>query len=142
MSGLKALSLLGIVSAAALIVVKKQMDNEKRNQELDEFLLYGETEPVVIHVDGKTNLNNDIENLAQSKQESVTFLFEVEDSPMAIHFQEEVSKVGLSSNYNTEDKMVEVFYQDKMDEQALHTLILDLENVLEKVNAQYKGYRD
>lgn len=132
MSLFKALGAIAVVGIAVGLVVKNDLDEKKKNKELDEFLLSDETEPVVINVPVENEFDKDILSI---KNIPATITFTLEDKDKCLLFQDLLSEKGLSSDLSSDTLKVDVIYNgDDVDE-----LLSDLKDVLTKVDAKYEA---
>ncbi|MCI7802558.1 MAG: hypothetical protein SO178_07540 [Floccifex porci] len=136
MKGLKRMGLAAIAGFAAASLFTKKLYDKKRQKELDEFFLPDQDEPVVIHIESKEDLKEDIDSLTSP----VLFIFEMESKEKAILFQDLLSEKGLSSTIDASTFEVEVMYNDELTEENKTILYEDLSKLIQKTEAKYKGY--
>lgn len=132
----KAVGALAITGIAVGLVIKNDLDEKKRNKELDEFLLSDETEPVVIDVPVEDRMAKDILDI---KNSPLTITFTLEDKDKCLLFQDLLSEKGLSSDLSTECLKVDVVFNDEVNDETLNGLLNDLKGILSKVEAKYEG---
>lgn len=138
MSLLKAIGGIVILGAAVGLVIKNDLDEKKKNKELDEFLLSDETEPVVVDVPVQDAFTNDILSI---KNSPATIVFSLKDKDKCLLLQDLLSEKGLSSESSLENLHVNVIFNDEINEDNLNDLLNDLNDVLKKVEAKYEACR-
>ena len=129
------------VAAGTAAVIGKMASDKKKEEELDDFLLPEETEETeYISV---PSLTKDIQSWQDmdSEEFSVVLKFGFESDENAVDFQEQLAKEGLSSNYNADERIVRVEYNEDCSMEALNFLAATLEDACVECDAQYQGFR-
>lgn len=136
MNFIKAMGAIALVGVAAGIVIKNELEEKKKNQELDEFLLSDETEPVVVDIPVENAMEKDILTI---KSSPATLHFSCQDKEQCLAFQDLLSQKGLSSDLSSDELKVDVIFNQEVNEESLRELVKDVQDVLDKVEAKYEG---
>ena len=126
------------IGFATASLITKQVEDKKRQKELDDFLLPDEDQPVVVDIPREEcSLEEDV---LACNESPVIFKFKLDSKENAVSFQDALSEKGLSSTIDVDSLMVEVMYNGDLTEESLEELLSDLKTLSVTAQAIYKGY--
>ena len=127
------------VAAGAAAVIGKVASDKKREEELDEFLLSKEE---LSEYESVPSLTKDIQSWQDLDGDSfhvkLSFGFELEEN--AEQFQAVLAKEGLSSEFNFDECIVDIFYSEDTSMEGLNLLAATLEDACVEYLGNYLGF--
>lgn len=141
MSLFRALLGMAAVAATGAAVAGKIVNDKKRQEELNEFLVPEVDEPVVMDIpENEDVLDMDIRSLKGQDISNVLFIFKVQDAQSAHELQRLAAEEHMGSTYDDEAGTVEIVYQESFGETELQNLYKILKDISKECGATYKKY--
>lgn len=140
MNLLKGLIGLLAVGTAGAAIAGKVANDKKKKDELDEFLIPSQEDPIVYDVPkDASNLKEAIQSLLNHNPKPEYFDFYLADEESVKKFQEEVSALDMTSSYDAEKSQVEVEYKGNFDADDLDLLLVQLSEICAQTSALFTG---
>lgn len=140
MNLLKGLIGLLAVGTAGAAIAGKVANDKKKKEELDEFLIPSQEDPIVYDVPkDASNLKEAIQSLMNHNPKPEYFDFYLADEESIKKFQEEVSALDMTSSYDAEKSQVEVEYKGNFDADDLDLLLVQLSEICAQTSALFTG---
>lgn len=140
MNLLKGLIGLLAVGTAGAAIAGKVANDKKKKEELDEFLIPSQEDPIVYDVPkDSANLKEAIQSLLNHNPKPEYFDFYLADEESVKKFQEEVSALDMTSSYDAEKSQVEVEYKGNFDADDLDLLLVQLSEICAQTSALFTG---
>ncbi len=140
MNLLKGLIGLLAVGTAGAAIAGKVANDKKKKEELDEFLIPSQEDPIVYDVPKDSeNLKEAIQSLLNHNPKPEYFDFYLADEESVKKFQEEVSALDMTSSYDAEKSQVEVEYKGNFDADDLDLLLVQLSEICAQTSALFTG---
>ncbi len=140
MNLLKGLIGLLAVGTAGAAIAGKVANDKKKKEELDEFLIPSQEDPIVYDVPKDSeNLKEAIQSLLNHNPKTEYFDFYLADEESVKKFQEEVSALDMTSSYDAEKSQVEVEYKGNFDADDLDLLLVQLSEICAQTSALFTG---
>lgn len=144
MKFLKWIVTLAAVAGASVAVSQKVKKEKAKKEELDEFLVPNQDEPIVYDVPSHTddNMKEAIHSLENHEPQTKYFTFTVADADHAHTFQKAAAELDLSSSYDSEKQEVEIEYNGNFDDDDLNLLQVQLGEISLQAEATFKEMHD
>lgn len=140
MNLLKGLIGLLAVGTAGAAIAGKVANDKKKKDELDEFLIPSQEDPIVYDVPkDASNLKEAIQSLLNHNPKPEYFDFYLADEESVKKFQEEVSALDMTSSYDADKSQVEVEYKGNFDADDLDLLLVQLSEICAQTSALFTG---
>lgn len=132
------------IGAAGAAVAGKVVKDKQMKDELDEFLIPSQEDPIVYNVpkESSASLKEAIYALANHEPKIEYFDFYVADSESSKKFQEQVAELEMSSSYDAEKSQVEVEYRGNFDQDDLDLLLVQLSEICTQTSASFVGVHE
>ncbi len=143
MNLLKGLIGLLAVGTAGAAIAGKVVNDKKKKEELDEFLIPSQEDPIVYDIPkDAANLKEAIQSLLNHNPKPEYFDFYVADEESLKKFQEEVSALDMTSSYDADKSQVEVEYKGNFDSDDLDLLLVQLSEICAQTSALFTGVHE
>ena len=143
MNLLKGLIGLLAVGTAGAAIAGKVVNDKKKKEELDEFLIPSQEDPIVYDIPkDAANLKEAIQSLLNHNPKPEYFDFYVADEESLKKFQEEVSALDMTSSYDADKSQVEVEYKGNFDSDDLNLLLVQLSEICAQTSALFTGVHE
>lgn len=143
MNLLKGLIGLLAVGTAGAAIAGKVVNDKKKKEELDEFLIPSQEDPIVYDIPkDAANLKEAIKSLLNHNPKPEYFDFYVADEESLKKFQEEVSALDMTSSYDADKSQVEVEYKGNFDSDDLDLLLVQLSEICAQTSALFTGVHE
>lgn len=143
MNLLKGLIGLLAVGTAGAAIAGKVVNDKKKKEELDEFLIPSQEDPIVYDIPkDAANLKEAIQSLLNHNPKPEYFDFYVADEESLKKFQEEISALDMTSSYDADKSQVEVEYKGNFDSDDLDLLLVQLSEICAQTSALFTGVHE
>lgn len=140
---LKGLIGLLAIGTAGAAIAGKVVNDKKKKEELDEFLIPSQEDPIIYDVPKDTpSLKEAIQSLLNHNPKPEYFDFYVADEESLKKFQEQVSALDMTSNYDAKKSQVEVEYTGNFDPDDLDLLLVHLSEICAQTSALFTGVHE
>ncbi len=140
---LKGLIGLLAVGTAGAAIAGKVVNDKKKKDELDEFLIPSQEDPIVYDVPkDSASLKEAIQSLLNHDPKPEYFDFYLADEESSKKFQEQASAFDLSSSYDAEKSQVEIEYTGYFDPDDLDLLLVQLSEICAQTSALFTGVHE
>ena len=133
-----------VIAAAAAVLYKLKKQRDQEHQELDEYLMGSDDESPVQTFYVQENLDDLLSEDAQEwdslpEDERVIVSFFVEPS-QARDFQDRLAEIGVSSSYDEDNNILDIYISGPMDQEDLREVALELQKAAKSSGVAYQGY--
>ena len=140
---LKGLIGLLAIGTAGAAIAGKVVNDKKKKEELDEFLIPSQEDPIIYDVPKDIpSLKEAIQSLLNHNPKPEYFDFYVADEESLKKFQEQVSALDMTSNYDAKKSQVEVEYTGNFDPDDLDLLLVHLSEICAQTSALFTGVHE
>ena len=131
------------IGTAGAAIAGKVVNDKKKKEELDEFLIPSQEDPIIYDVPKDTpSLKEAIQSLLNHNPIPEYFDFYVADEESLKKFQEQVSALDMTSNYDAKKSQVEVEYTGNFDPDDLDLLLVHLSEICAQTSALFTGVHE
>ncbi len=131
------------IGTAGAAIAGKVVNDKKKKEELDEFLIPSQEDPIIYDVPKDTpSLKEAIQSLLNHNPKPEYFDFYVADEESLKKFQEQVSALDMTSNYDAKKSQVEVEYTGNFDPDDLDLLLVHLSEICAQTSALFTGVHE